>query len=253
MHPTGHQRRYPSSLNHTPRNFEIPTHSDLVIASQPVAFKRQQTQLASEFTPSIMKTTVFSAFPATPGPSMTIRRKPIARPRNRASFNIDRPSTMSRRHSWTSPCDLDSPVMLVPKFSDDFAGVEKQKPALTTLPRPGATFEMAYFLKNTGPPPPREFLEKESRMTAKKKSLTIFKKRRETSSTLSGSVVKEVSLENFIPADRVEQKVTMEGKVQPRHEEQCYTDGGFAPGKRYLQIVADPGIYQPADDSVTRR
>lgn len=99
--------------------------------------------------------------------------------------------------------------MIVPE-SDDVVAARRKK-AAALLPRPGATFDMAYFLKNTGPPPPME-PKRERTPVNKKKSLTIFKKRKDVA-TLQEAKKSDRSLENFVPSERVEQKVTLNGEL----------------------------------------
>jgi hypothetical protein len=101
--------------------------------------------------------------------------------------------------------------MLVPENNDDGVNeVPKKRRPTYLLPRPGATFDMAYFLKNTGPPPPRE-QGRERRVVSKKKSLTIFKKKKDVAASLGISTSRHMPLDSFVPPGRVEQKVTLKG------------------------------------------
>jgi hypothetical protein len=209
MHLSVSQHRFPSSLNHTPRTLTISPYSDpptqKSVRFQVLTPRHSELPLAS-------MTTTFSAFPNTGNLAMMIHGNPIA-PRHCSSFSIDRPtSTTSRRHSWTSSYDILTPSgMLEDMMGDSGNEHVTLKPAPAShLPRPGATFEMAYFLKNTGPPPPREIVGRGKKIVGTKKSLGMFKKRRDGIVARS-SLPARKTLDNFIPSERVEQKVTLNG------------------------------------------
>ncbi|KAF2425817.1 hypothetical protein EJ08DRAFT_663475 [Tothia fuscella] len=246
MHLAVPHRRYPSSLNHTPRTFELSSPSD-TFTIKSVKFQ-SQTQNSSDLLLPNMATAI-SDFPTTGTnlSSMAIHRKPIA-PRQCASFSIDRPiSTPSRRHSWASSYDLIASGILdnVPKDKDL---VKRMQAKAASLPRPGATFDMAYFLKNTGPPPQREDVEREKKIVGKKKSLTIFKKRKEV--TFGGvTQTNEKALENFVPPERVEQKVTLNGLFT----ELMVLRSDFLTelaGKKYLHIIPNSATYPVSSPAV---
>jgi hypothetical protein len=147
-----------------------------------------------------------SAFPVT----TTIHGQPTTGPGPRTSFNLERPtSSISRRHSWTSSYEISAPVMLVPEDYTPTRAVGQSRPA-GLLPRLGATFDMAYFIKNTGPPPAKEEF-KETRVDNKKKNSTLFRKRKGIAASPERPTWKEKSLDGFVPSERVEQKVTLKG------------------------------------------
>lgn len=211
MLPDVPQRRYPFFLNHTPRTFELSLHSHSPVAKS-VRFP-VEAQHCSDLSPTSM-TSTFSAFPSIGNPPMSIHRKPIAS-RQCTSFSLDRPvSTVTRRHSWTASCDILTPSCLLDdmlEVSDNENEEEKRTDAIhLNLPRPGATFDMAYFIKNTGPPRQRESSERERKIRGKKMSLGMFKRRKDD--VVNGSDPDpRKTLDNFVPPERVEQKVTLNG------------------------------------------
>jgi hypothetical protein len=143
--------------------------------------------------------------------SGNIHRQETTKPYHCASFNLDRSeSLISRRHSWTSSYGFSAPAMLTPESKNTTLAVRRRRPAALLL-RPGATLDMAYFLKNTGPPQPRE-PSGERRVANKKNTLTLFRKRKDVAASPGGPTWREQSLDSFVPPERVEQKVTLKGK-----------------------------------------
>jgi hypothetical protein len=87
-----------------------------------------------------------------------------------------------------------------------------------TTTRAGATFDMAYFLRRTGPPattsnaPAREPVKDEPKRTDRKKNRGgIFRKRRENPDVEAPTVPEEQRPTVFVPPEGVEQKRTAKG------------------------------------------
>ena len=84
--------------------------------------------------------------------------------------------------------------------------------------RPGATFDMAYYIKHTGPPasatpaPCRESVQDEPRRAGRKKSRGgLFKKRRDSPDAVGSTCNDEQKPPIFVPPEGVEQKITARG------------------------------------------
>lgn len=172
----------------------------------------------------------------TPGFSATSREGPNVL-RKRPSLNVPLPPPLiSRRHSWTSSrglgaMDPNSSRMEVSEISTPMTShglptnedsLLSNKRAVSTA-RPGATFDMAYFLRHTGPStsaataPVRETTKDDSRRTGRKKSRGgIFRKRRESPDPETPAVPEEQKPAIFVPPEGVEQKVTARGMEHDR-------------------------------------
>jgi hypothetical protein len=73
---------------------------------------------------------------------------------------------------------------------------------------------MAYFLKNTGPPPSPTPFKEDLRRANRKKSLAIFRKRKEATPQVT-EMAPERTFRNFVSSEVVEQKVTQKGISTP--------------------------------------
>jgi hypothetical protein len=86
--------------------------------------------------------------------------------------------------------------------------------AAATAQRPGATFDMAYFLRTTSPPASGREAQKEKEKEKEKEEkrggvrlgLSLFKRRRGVGG------VKASSLRGFVPPEKVVQKVSRDGR-----------------------------------------
>jgi len=173
---------------------------------------------------------------------------------------------ISRRHSWTSapehlskrdPSALDSEAMEIvddssPSSSHGFPqtadSLLSNKRAFSAM-RPGATFDMAYFLRHTGPSPSatnaaaREPAREVPRRTDRKKSRGgIFRKRQESPDPETPAAPEEHRPTVFVPPEGVEQKVTARGTIASK---QVAIDIGaltHSAGNKYLQIVPHPDL-----------
>jgi hypothetical protein len=127
--------------------------------------------------------------------------------------------------------------MLVPRDNDCATGTRRNQPSDRQAEQ-AATFDMAYFLHNTGPSSSRES-SVERPVVSKKKGFTIFKKKRDIV-TLGSSIERGNSLYGFVPPESVEQKMTLNGTYLYGFCEGNILIEFPLSGKRYLQIVASP-------------
>jgi hypothetical protein len=170
-------------------------------------------------------TTAVRPHTAEPSPEPTLLSAGVASPigtrdhdapttsRPRASFiTDDTKSAHSRGNSWASFSHellYEFPISLAMAATLQEA---REEPTVVTrartnsfpLPKSGATLDMAFFLKNTGPTSPRKAGSKD-KINLKRMGLGIFKKRRDE----EGSGQKAVY--NSPPHDRAEPKVTLQG------------------------------------------
>jgi hypothetical protein len=134
-------------------------------------------------------------------------------PSHSASFIIDETKSIhSRGDSCASishellyefPISLGMAATMQEAREEPMATMRARKSSFH-LPRSGATLDMAFFLKNTGPTSPGKAAPKD-KVNLKKMGLGIFKKRRDD----YGSNQKAVY--NSPPHDRAEPKVTLQG------------------------------------------
>lgn len=236
-------RRYPTSFNHTPRCWEradpetssplrsrgrstsVAASTDggrkhLDLRAQGEAGKQQQAIIS-------MAVATLPLPPATDGRQggHNVLRKA------RSPAALYRASPISRRHSWTSShCpptqqqrDLSrSPaIMEVTEADVDLSITEEpaqqasSKRAFSMI-KTGATFELAYFLRNTGPPPlvrKTSATKEESHTQATpKRGRNIFRKRRELLDS-EMPAAEDAKSDVFIPIGGVEQKTTARGML----------------------------------------
>lgn len=75
------------------------------------------------------------------------------------------------------------------------------------LPKSGATLDMAFFLKNTGPNADGKVVVPKDKVNLKRMGLGIFKKKREEDTS------NQKTIYNSPPRDRAEPKVTQQGSL----------------------------------------
>ncbi|KIW09452.1 uncharacterized protein PV09_00332 [Verruconis gallopava] len=146
------------------------------------------------------------------------------------------PQHITRRHSWTAntrqPTRDRSLVPTIMEASEARTFREAMPQSQDSLmsskrafsnTRAGATFDMAYFLRHTGPTKSASETAKESaKKPGRKKSRGIFKKKKESPDQEAPAAVRQSST-IFVPPEGVEQKVT-------------------ARGHKYLQILPHPDL-----------
>lgn len=171
---------------------------------------------------------------STPGSSATSRQRPSVLRKNRSLVVPLPPPLISRRHSWTlsralgshEPLPLNSSVMEVSEISKPLTSCGLPQTAKSLLSnrrafstkRTGTTFDMAYFLRHTGPPatattaPAHEIAKDDSRRAVLKKNRGgIFRKRWESPDLVTTAAPEEQGQATFVPPEGVEQKVTARG------------------------------------------
>lgn len=232
------RRRYPTSINHTPRNFEtiLPdVHTTLHCRLTNTMDKQKQPDLRPEgalktmaVVPSAPLITTSNApeFAATRQEPNVLRKSPsLAVPRHSPAI--------SRRHSWTSsrdrrsrdPSPFKSTVMedvevkvltSSHELADSTHSLLNNKRVLSTT-RPGATFDLAYYLKNTRPPTTVAFagpdsVQDDTRRVGRRKTRgRMFRKRRESPDLVTPTVTEDQKPSLFVPPEGVEQKITAGG------------------------------------------
>jgi hypothetical protein len=149
--------------------------------------------------------------PATPTGTSNHDAPPTPR-HGASSFTDETEPTHSRSNSWSSFSHellYDFPISLgmaatMQEASEEPTATTKARRSSLLLSRPGATLDMAFFLKNTDPPSSGKVQSKD-KVNLKRMGLGIFKKRRSD----DGSIQKAVY--NSPPHDRAEPKVTLQG------------------------------------------
>jgi hypothetical protein len=103
------------------------------------------------------------------------------------------------------------PSPLVESKPQESGGPLGNKRAFSST-RAGATFDMAYFLKNTGPSmPARETSKEDVARPGRRKNRNIFRKWREPPDLVIPAAEETSDPTIFVPPEGVEQKITARG------------------------------------------
>jgi hypothetical protein len=232
------RRHYPTSINHTPRNFEtiLPdAHTTLHYRHMNPMDRQMQPDLCPEGASQTMAVTPSAPLITTSNaPGLAAVRQGPNVLRKSPSLAVPRHSpAISRRHSWTSsrnqrsrdPSPFTSTVMEMAEvrlpttsrgLPDPTRSLLSNKRVLSTT-RPGATFDLAYYLKNTRPPTTvaftgQDLVQDDFRRTSRRKTRGgIFRKRRESPNSVTPIATEERKPSVFVPPEGVEQKITARG------------------------------------------
>lgn len=198
------QRGHPSNLDHTSLDMDLLCNPD-ESAGDSTAAVRPRTYVPPP------EPTLSSADPTSP--TGTSDHDVPTTPSYGASFITDEiKSTHSRGDSWASsshellyefPISLGTAATMQEAHKELTTTTRARKSSLP-LSRSGATLDMAFLFKSTGPTSPGEAASKD-KVNLKRMGLGIFKKRRDD----EGSNQKAVY--NSPPHDRAEPKVTLQG------------------------------------------
>jgi hypothetical protein len=224
------RRHYPTNINHTPRSFErgySGYYSTISYRGTSASSRQKQPVLHSKGDQAMATAIVPALRPPAPG---SVSRKERTVPRKNPSLTAHRSSPLiSRRHSWTSPSCLpqrdlsvrttimeaSESTPLIENVHHEHDSLLNNKRAFPTIGA-GSTFDMAYFLRNTGPSTPApEKSEEDLRKPTRKKNRGIFKKRRQPPDPVKQPVEEQQKPTVFVPPEGVEQKVTARGERSP--------------------------------------
>jgi hypothetical protein len=217
------QTRYPTKINHTPRSFEH-CHSEnySTIRYYSTATKdsaKKQPNLHPEGEQAMATATlpaIGTPDSAHQGPTVLHKSPSLATP-HRLSFT-------SKRNSWMSSGCLPQrdfslkPIMMeASERSPPTEDIQREPVGPPSSERdlsaamPGDTLDMAYFLRNTGPPTPAHDTSKEDLgKPSRKRNRNIFKKRKEPLDSVTPTA-EEQKTTVFVPPEGVEQKITARG------------------------------------------
>jgi hypothetical protein len=211
---------HPSNLDdHTPRMIDFGLDPNLRAGDFTTAVNPQNdvpstAQPKSSADPGFSTGPSSNTYPAAPGHS--------------ASFINERPtSTLSRCNSWSSishallyefPISLGMAAaqMQGKESHEEIPAATISKKSSVWLTRPGATWDMAFFLKSTGPPSSKENSSKEEpKKVNTKMGLGIFKKKKDDGAVGEKVCLTERAVGHSSLEDRVQAKVTLQGRSTP--------------------------------------